>query len=115
MWTWILRAFGILFAVFMLGNIVGCDKPSQTQEALLFLQQGKAEGELTLASSPVIAAGMDNRFYFGGDKTLMTFNGSIDFADRVRSVPAYPAEPRRQANEPVPPPVDSNGFDPVLM
>ena len=86
MFEWVKYLLIVLFGAFLLGNITGCEEPDRTAAALTFLQEAKAEGNLVLTSEPVAAAGMDNRFYFGADKTTLAFDGSIDFADRVRHV-----------------------------
>lgn len=70
----------------LLPFLAGCQDVAQQQNVLQFLQQAKAEGHLVLTSSGVLKAGMRQEFFAGADGTTISFDGSIDFADRLRHV-----------------------------
>ena len=83
MWQWIL---GILLAVFLLGNVTGCETADQTTNTMRFLQEAKAEGHLVVTTDAALSAGMTTEFFAGARKAALSFDGSIDFADRARHV-----------------------------
>ena len=86
MTTWQL-ILAILFGVFLLGNITGCESMDQTTNTMKFLQEAKAEGHLVVTTDAALSAGMTTEFFTGAHKAALSFDGSIDFADRVRHAP----------------------------
>ena len=80
-WWWLWVVLGLLF-----GANVGCQDVQQQQNVMQFLQEAKAEGHLVMTSDGALKAGMRQEFFAGADGTTISFDGSIDFADRARNV-----------------------------
>ena len=75
-WWWLL----------LLPLLGGCQDMAQQQNVMQFLQEAKAEGKMQLSTNGGLKAGMRQEFFAGADGTAVSFNGSIDFADRKRHV-----------------------------
>lgn len=65
---------------------VGCSNAEKFAQSLTFLQQGKAEGEITLVTDGRVGGSMETNFSGGMNKSTLSFHGKIDFADSVRHV-----------------------------
>ncbi len=75
----------ILVAGSLLG-MFGCADQQKQQSAMSFLQQGKARGHLVLTSDAQANAELYQGVRGGPNKTSISFDGDIDYADRVRHV-----------------------------
>lgn len=83
LWEWL----GLWWPLgLLLPFLGGCQDMAQQQNVLQFLQESKAEGHLVLTSNGALKFGARQEFFAGADGTTISFDGSIDFADRVRNV-----------------------------
>jgi hypothetical protein len=81
------KIFGISLLILF---VCGCKTQSQTDNTLRFLQEGKARGHLVVTSQGQVAAGQKLEFYAGAGHATVSFDGDIDFADRVRHISGMP-------------------------
>ena len=76
-----------------LSCLTGCSQERDPNDTLRLLQQGKAEGHLVLSTDGRIGVGATQEFFLGPIHSGLAFDGSVDFADRVRNVDPPTTQP----------------------
>jgi hypothetical protein len=108
LWAWFVGAFASLGDILrttipcvLLLACAGCKSPEGVENTLKILQQGKAKGSLILSSDGRVSAAQTLDFSFGPQKSMLAFEGKIDFADDVRHVTDFGNHPHA-AGDPIP-------------
>lgn len=73
-------------AVCVLVASMGCSSQQKTEDVLLILQEGKAQGHLVITTDGRLSVGQTTAFFAGANAASVSFDGDIDFGDSTRHV-----------------------------
>lgn len=82
----IFKFFLAMILSLSLFGCLGCKNQQSYEQTMTFLQQGKARGHLTVTSDGRFGGTIENAFTFGASKSVMSFDGDVNFSDQVRHV-----------------------------
>lgn len=89
--AWLLEHLSTLIGLWCIGLCgcllnAGCADQQKFAQSMTFLQEGKARGHLVLTSDARLAGTVETTFSGGANKSALSFDGDVNFADTVRHV-----------------------------